>query len=162
MASNHLEELVAQWYEWRGYFVRRNVLVGKLAKGGHECELDIIAFNPALNHLLQIEPSLDADSWAKREIRYRKKFIAGRKHIPKLFPGLNIPTKIDQVAIFLFGSQTTRSQIGGGRILSFNKFMNDILNTVSGRALANAMIPEQFDLLRTLQFAARTWPVNHS
>jgi hypothetical protein len=31
MPRNHLEDLVAEWYEFRGYFVRRNVQVGKLA-----------------------------------------------------------------------------------------------------------------------------------
>ena len=44
MAVNFLEQLVAEWYEYRGYFIRRNVWVGKLAKGGYECELDIIDF----------------------------------------------------------------------------------------------------------------------
>ena len=29
---NFLEELVAEWYEYQGYFVRRNVLVGPSEK----------------------------------------------------------------------------------------------------------------------------------
>ena len=28
MAHNFLEQLVAEWYEYQGYFVRRNVMVG--------------------------------------------------------------------------------------------------------------------------------------
>lgn len=75
---NHLEQLVAEWYEYRGYFVRRNVQVGPRTKGGYECELDVVAFHPAQNHLVHIEPSMDADSWTKREKRYAKKFSAGR------------------------------------------------------------------------------------
>lgn len=31
---NYLESLVAEWLEYRGYFVRRNVKVGKRQKGG--------------------------------------------------------------------------------------------------------------------------------
>ena len=46
MAANYLEQLVAEWLEYQGYFVRRNVLVGKRAAGGYECELDVVAFNP--------------------------------------------------------------------------------------------------------------------
>ena len=46
MPGNHLESLVAEWYEFRGYFVRRNVPVGKRPKGGYDCELDIVAFHP--------------------------------------------------------------------------------------------------------------------
>ena len=45
MAANYLEQLIAEWYEYQGVFVRRNVLVGKLPRGGHECELDVVAFH---------------------------------------------------------------------------------------------------------------------
>lgn len=55
MASNHLEQLAAEWYEYRGYFVRRNVRVGPRAQGGHEGELDIVAFDPRKVALVHIE-----------------------------------------------------------------------------------------------------------
>ena len=66
MARNYLEQLIAEWYEHEGYFVKRNVWVGKLSFGGHECDLDVTAFDPDRNHLLHIEPTHDADSWATR------------------------------------------------------------------------------------------------
>ena len=72
MAGNHLEDLVAQWYQFQGYFVRRKVQVGKRLRGGYECELDVVAFQPAERRLIHIEPSLDSDSWERREERYRK------------------------------------------------------------------------------------------
>ena len=62
MATNHLEQLIAEWYEFKGYFVRRNVHVGKRTKGGYDCELDVVAFNPCEKKLVHIEPSLDAHS----------------------------------------------------------------------------------------------------
>ena len=40
MADNYLEQLVAEWYEYKGYFVKKNLWVGKLSSGGYECELD--------------------------------------------------------------------------------------------------------------------------
>lgn len=159
MASNHLEDLVAEWYEWNGFFVRRNIHVGKRQKGGYECELDVVAFHPSRRLLVQIEPSLDADSWKKREERYKKKFTAGRKHIPALFEGIEIPQSIDQLALFLFAGRTTRTEIGGGKIVHFEDFMNQVLAAVRQRPLNSAMIPEQYTLLRTLQFAARSWPL---
>jgi len=70
MAHNHLEQLLAEWYEYKGYIVKRNLQVGKRKKGGFECELDIVAFHPELKHLVHLEPSLDADSWAVREQRF--------------------------------------------------------------------------------------------
>ena len=45
MPFNYLEQLVAEWYDYKGYFLRRNVLVGKRAQGGYESELDIVAFH---------------------------------------------------------------------------------------------------------------------
>jgi len=85
---NYLEELTREWYEYQGYFVRQNVMVGKRPKGGYECELDVVAFHPVRKHLVHIEPSMDADSWAVREIRYKRKFNAGKKYIPTLFEGI--------------------------------------------------------------------------
>ena len=38
MPGNYLEQLVAEWYEYQGYFVRRNVLVGKMqSESAVEC-----------------------------------------------------------------------------------------------------------------------------
>lgn len=85
---NHLEQLVAEWYEFQGYFVRRNVMVDPRPRGGYECELDVVAFHPGKQHLVHLEPSLDADSWQRREERFAKKFDAGRRHIPAIFGGI--------------------------------------------------------------------------
>jgi hypothetical protein len=57
--SNFLEQLVAEWLEYRGYFVRRNVKVGKRKKGGYEGELDIVGFHPLQKHLVHYETSMD-------------------------------------------------------------------------------------------------------
>ena len=38
MANNYLEELVAEWYEFKGYFVRRSIRVGRRDAGGHAGE----------------------------------------------------------------------------------------------------------------------------
>jgi hypothetical protein len=39
-------------------------------------------------------------------------------------------------------------------------FMRAILNTIRERHVDNAAIPEEYPLLRTLQFAAQYWPVS--
>ena len=155
MAGNHLESLVAEWYEFCGYFIRRNVQVGKRPKGGHECELDVVGFHPEQHSLVQIEPSLDADSWRKREARYSKKFEAGRKYIPGLFPGMAIPEHIDQIALFVYGGG--KSRLAGGRVVFIRDFMETIRAGIRHRKVAKAAIPEGLPLLRTLQFAAEFW-----
>jgi nitrate reductase assembly molybdenum cofactor insertion protein NarJ len=93
MASNYSEQLVIEGYEYQGYFIRNNVLVGKRAQGGYETELAIVAFHPKEMKLVHLEPSMDADSWERREERYKKKFDLGRKYIPGLFVWAHHPKR---------------------------------------------------------------------
>lgn len=152
MANNFLEQLTGEWYEYRGYFVRRNVPVGKRPRGGHECELDIVAFNFSTRHLVHIEPSMDAESWETRERRFRKKFDAGRKHIPGLFPGVELPSEIDQIALLASASKTNHPRLGGGKVLLISDLMRDIIEDLSEKRMAAAAVPEHHMILRTLQF----------
>src|SRR5689334_5505144 len=124
MPGNHLEELVAEWYQFQGFFVRRNVQVGKRTQGGYECELDVVAFHPGHKRLIHIEPSLDGDSWTVREKRYQKKFEAGRRYIPDLFSGLTLPRIPEQIALFVYGGGT-RTTLAGGRVLFIKDFMRE-------------------------------------
>ena len=166
MAGNHLESLVAEWYEFRGYFIRRNVRVGKLPAGGFESELDVVGFHPEQRSLVQIEPSLDANRWATKEHRYKKKFEAGRKYVPGLFPGMAIPKHIDQIALFVSGGRKSSKsrerverfeRITGGQVVFIREFMEEIRADIRHRKVALAAIREGLPLLRTLQFAADFW-----
>src|SRR3546814_4782063 len=56
------------------------------------------------SHLVHVEPSMDANTWATREARYTKKFEAGRKYIPGIFNGITLPTNIEQIALLGFAS----------------------------------------------------------
>ena len=51
---NFLETLVAEWYEYTGYFVRTNPRTRKRAKGGWDVELDVLAFAPGDQRLIHI------------------------------------------------------------------------------------------------------------
>ncbi len=154
MAVNYLEQLLAEWYEFQGYFLRRNVLVGKRKKGGHECELDIVGFNPVTRHLLHVEPSMDATSWEQRELRFRKKFEAGRRYIPGLLEGLELPKDIDQRAVFVFASTKTHQTIGGGRVMHISEVLEAIFGELKAKSLYTSTIPEHLSILRSFQFVA--------
>lgn len=159
MAGNHLESLVAEWYEFNGYFVRRNVKVGRRAKGGYECELDVVAFSPERKALVHVAPSLDADTWQERERRYRKKFEAGRRYIPDLFPGIPIPEHIEQIALFVYGGTDVSRELAGGHVVFIREFLAEVRQALAGRSVSNAAVAEGFPLLRTLQFACEYWSV---
>lgn len=158
MPGNHLEDLVAEWYEFNGFFVRRNVQVGPRARGGYDCELDVVAFHPGTRKLVHIEPSLDAASWEQREERFALKFQAGRDHIPELFAGLDVPEEIEQIALLVFASTARRKTLGGGRILLIGDFMRTIRKGLDGHSVESKSVPEQFPLLRSLLFAKQYWP----
>ena len=151
MAINFLEQLAAEWYEFNGYFVRRNILVGKRSAGGHECELDVVGFHPEKGHLVQIEPSMDADGWDVREKRFKKKFDAGQKYIPALFSGFDLPDKIDQIALLGFAGKKHPRFIGGGKVMVTQELLPEILAKIKEYNDENRSIPEQFVILRTLQ-----------
>lgn len=150
---NHLEQLTAEWYEFRGYFVRRNVQVGRREKGGYECELDVVAFCPRRQHLVHIEPSMDAHTWAIRESRYTKKFEAGRRYIPGLFGGIALPPTIEQIALLGFGSTANVKVLAGGRIMTSSDLLAEITSEIGRMRISSAAVPEQYPLLRTIQFA---------
>jgi hypothetical protein len=154
---NFLEQLVAEWYEFNGYFVRRNIKVGPRARGGYECELDVVAFHPERKHLVHIEPSTGADSWAEREAKFAKKFKAGTTYIPTLFSGLDIPTQIEQIALLALGSNRERSTVGGGRLVMISELMEQIYTVVILRPIQSSAVPEQYVILRSLQYAAHCW-----
>lgn len=124
----HLEKLVRQFYEWRGYIVRSNIKVGKLSHGGWAGELDIVAYHPLTQHLIHLEPSIDANSWAKREERFQKKFGFGKQYIHKdIFPWLDPSTPLEQVAVLITGSRPT---LAGGKVISIDQFMRDVRKVV--------------------------------
>lgn len=155
--ANFLEQLVAEWYEFNGYFVRRNVHVGRRAKGGWECELDVVAFDPKLKHLVHVEPSMDSNKWEKREKRFKKKFDAGQKYIPKLFESFKPLPKIEPIALFVFGSDRQHTEVGGGHVLMIRDFMKEIRKGIKDRSVSKSAIPEQYIILRALLFANEFW-----
>jgi hypothetical protein len=147
---NHLESLIKQYYEWKGYIVRNNVKVGRLSHGGWAGELDIVAYHPVSEHLLHLEPSVDAHPWETREGRFKKKFEAGKRYIRKdVFPWLKPEIPIEQIAVLVTSS---RKKLGGGAVISIDEFVKDIKTEVAKIGImAKHAIPEQFDLLRTIQ-----------
>ena len=65
---NYLEQLVGEWYEFLGYFIRRNTRVGIRPNGGYKNELDVLAFHAKQRELIHIETSWDSDTLRLRRI----------------------------------------------------------------------------------------------
>jgi len=151
---SHLESLIAEYLEWQGFLIRRNIKVGKLGHGGWEMELDIIGYRPESGILVHYEPSIDALNWKNRESRYKKKFEAGRKYIFKeIFSWLPSSTSFQQIAVFT-NHPKGRDTIAGGTIVSVDELMAEIrAKVVACGMMARKAIPEQYPLLRTIQLS---------
>jgi hypothetical protein len=150
--ANHLETLISQYYDWKGWVVRKNVKVGKRPKGGWEGELDVVVYDPKSGRVIHYEPSTDASSWTDREIKYKRKFDMGRRYIFKdIFPWLKPGFNLEQIAVF-FRVPTDRKTFQGGKAISIDELVKTIRDDIEklGRIGQNA-IPEQYDLLRTIQ-----------
>jgi hypothetical protein len=152
---NHLEQLVSEWLQYRGYFVKVSVPIGLRKEGGFEGELDVVAINLATQHLLHVECSLDALSWEKRQQRFALKLERGRKYIHRVFEGLQLPEIFDQVVLLQFASSNRVDRvIGSGRLVTGREFIREILDGLQGRSSASGAVPSTFPLLRTLQLAS--------
>jgi hypothetical protein len=150
---NHLEQLVAEWLQYRGYFVRTSVQVGPRANGGFEGELDVVALNLKSNHLIHVECSLDSLSWEKRNEKFLKKFERGKKYIKNVFDGLVLPDEFDQVAILQFATDASPT-IDGKRLMTVKQFTLETLDGLKDTSPATGAVPSTSPLLRTLQLAA--------
>ena len=149
---NFLETLLAEWFEYKGFFVRRNVRVGKRSGGGHDGELDVVAFHPEKKLLIHVECSMDADSWKERERRLHKKFEVGRKHIPVLFKGLNAPDVPLQIAVYGYGSDPKHRQFEDAKLFHVKDVLADIAVELFSKPVAREAVTESFSMLRTVQY----------
>lgn len=149
---NHLENLIAEYYDWQGFLVKQNIKVGQRAAGGWEMELDVIAYHPKEARLLHVEASLDAHPWDKRLARYEKKFTLGEKYILKeVFSWLPSTTVIERIAIFP-SVPAKRQTFAGATLCSVDEFVKEVRDKVNGgKPIAERAIPEQYPLLRTMQ-----------
>jgi len=150
---NFLEQLVAEWYGYRGYFVRTNIHFGKRVRGGWEGEMDVVAYKPQEKTLIHLETSGDADSWNQRRERFRKKFEAAARHYEKVFDFEF--ERVRKVAIVGFVRPKGSIGLGGDiELVTIPEMMIEITKEMRRLKPTNIAIPEVYPLLRAIQFAA--------
>lgn len=147
-----LEQLVAEWYEYDGCFVRSNVRARKRAKGGFDVELDVLAYDLPSNTLLHVETSGDADSWEERKRRFlTKKFILKRKEYEAII-GCKV-NKITKIAIVGY-TRSTKTNLNWGQdieVVLIPDFMKQIAERLRSQHPTHEAVPEGFPLLRAMQ-----------
>ena len=163
---NFLESLVAEWYEYREYFVRSNVRTRERGKkGGYDVELDVLAFSPKDQSLVHIETSSDANSWRERKERFlKKKFILTHDEYEDLVLKSKIKT-IKKIAIVGWNYKT-KSDLNWRDDIEV-KLIPNLLEEITAKLKKTSpskhVVPENYPLLRTIQimieFQKRSTPV---
>ena len=148
----HLEQLAREWYEYQGYFVRQDLWVGLESDGSYECELDVVAFHPLHRHVVQIEPSFDLLPADEKERHFRTKFDAGKKYLHRMF-GSAAGLHVEQVELIASAGHAEHPTMGGGRVLLVSELLSQILRRLAELDPTSAPVPEQWPLIRTLQWA---------
>lgn len=148
-----LEQLVAEWYAYRGFFVRTNVKFGKRPAGGYEGEIDVAAFDPKTKRLIHIETSTDADSWTERKKRFTKKFGDAKRHYKEIFDFQF--DSIENQAIVGFSRKTLNDIDFGSNIevVLVPEFVQEITQFLTSLSPMKSAVPEGYPLLRVIQFA---------
>jgi len=149
----YLERLVREWYEYQGYFVRDDLWVGLEADGSYECDLAVVAFHPTRRHVVHVEPSFDLLDWKEREQHFQTKFDAARKYLHRIF-GTEPHLHVEHVALIVSNDHPHAHTIGGGRMLLLGDFLAEIVQHLGRLNMAAAVVPDQWGLIRTLQFVA--------
>ena len=149
---NHLETLVAEFYEYTGHFVRRNVRSGKRARGGYDVEMDVLAYLPDTKELIHIETSGAATTWKRqREIILKKKFDVFKEKYEQ-----ELKCKISQVKkVIIIGWAKTGSIVFDGKIevIPIPAFLKKVAEELGKNKPSRGIVPEHYPLLRSIQLA---------
>lgn len=147
--SNYLESLAAEWYQYQGYWVHRNIRPRQHGVNHSRRELDVIALHPGRKHLVHLE--LSSGFFEEGELpRYAGKFAALHDVVPTLFPGVAGPFSLEQLAIWEV-APSGRVTDHGFTILSLPQFLVPIRARLTASDYMTNAVPEQFPILRTIQ-----------
>lgn len=166
---NFLEQLAAEWYQYKGYFVRTNLRFGRNAsgKGGHIGEIDVVAYEPKNEDFIHLEASTDALSWSKRKEIFEKKFTNARKYYLEIFPFKRMDIEPKQIALVGFNlnpSPETTSWKSSPpdkspwrdikiEVIHLPKFFQEISTELKNKNPQRGAISETLPLLRAIQYA---------
>ena len=152
---NFLEQLAAEWYEYKGCFVRTNIKYGKnpSGQGGYIGEFDVVAYSPETKELIHIECSTDSSTWEDREVRFKRKFSTAKDNYKKIF---TFPyKKLERIAIVGFHKANNKPDFGPNvKIILIPDFVKEITNELKKKSPMQDAIPESYSLLRAIQYSA--------
>lgn len=153
MGANYLVQLAAEWYEYQGYLVARNVAAAG-ADTKSTTELDVLAVHAGKAEIVHIEASMDSDAWQKRDKRFRAKFRAGQAHVAAISKKFKKKPVLRQRALLGCVRSAHRRSLGGGELMLMPGFLHEIFEALAERRIDRQIVPEHLPVLRTLHFVS--------
>ncbi len=164
---NFLEQLVAEWYQYKDYFIRTNIKFGRRPKGGYIGEMDVVAYKPETQDFIHIEASTDASTWSERKKIFEKKFTDARRFYLDIFPSKQIDIKPKQIALVGFNLSPNPTTVSWKssppegspwgeikiEVIHIPKFFESITAELKKKNPQNDAIPEIYPRLRAIQYA---------
>jgi len=152
--TNFLEQLVAEWYEYNGFFVKRNFWYGEQGKGGGKPDMDVLAIHPRDKAFVHIETSGDMVALQKIFATISDKFENASDYYKKL---VSEDFKIERIAV-IAATQEIDASLKENRKTNFSTktlldLMREIVRELDDKNPASSMVPENWPILRGIQFA---------
>ena len=153
---NFLEQVVAEWFDLKGYFVKTNLRFGKSPGGGVRGEMDVIAFHPQTKEFVHVEASTSAASWKRQCAVIERKFNSAGQHYDDMFQFPRESTRL--IAISGFGRVApawAKERLGesGVTLESVPEFFRKVTAGIQDRPITKGTISETLPLLRAIQFS---------
>jgi hypothetical protein len=145
---NFLEELVAEWFAYLGYHVRRNVQVGPRDGGGYSRELDVVALKldrkPEQCELVHVETS----NAKPPDIAAR--FESAARYYGEAFPNVDLPVPTLRLIVGVGGKPKSET-VNGIEVWNLAHLLNEITSTLPKEDWDRRAVPQTYPLIRLVQ-----------
>ena len=156
LVNNFLETVLTEWYNYQGYFVKNNVNYGKRQAGGYIGEIDVLAYHPSMRELIHVETSTDANKWSERVERINQKFSNAKPYYRSILPGIDIENT-KRIAIYSL-NQSVPENLSGVELdielITIPQMFKEITEKLKTKNPAKEAVPENYPLIRAIQFAS--------
>lgn len=153
--KNFIKDLVCEYYEFVGFFIRRNIPIGSSRIEG-QTTIDVLAYHYSEHILFHIEKMLDGNSWDEKIVLMSDKFGMGELYYSNYVNVNNLQiqrvtitgiNEIDLEKAKKFERETN------SKLLNIKEFMKHIKAELQKYDPFTQVIPESFPLLRAIQLA---------
>lgn len=151
-----LLQLACEYYQFMGFFIRRNLKFGEFKLSENSGEIELLAYNYKENILFHFETAQEVGTWDNKIAKLTKKFNEAELYYSDYVNTTDI--QIQRVSVIGTGEgsienikqfeKKTRS-----KLLNIKEFLKHIKVEVMKHDPYKELMPEGYPLLRAIQLA---------